>query len=201
MEKARLFLRQAAACGTADRDGFVANLEAAIVFGRSVTLHLQKEYRHRPGFDEWYAARQAEMRADPVCEFFNEARTLILKVGPLAVRRVITVDLALTVMASVAMEATIIRGAPWYRRSPRIIWEDLRAETRRVVSRLSRWLRPPRPSAPPGPTRTVVRDGFYFPGSAWPDRPAEELVRHYLDGLEPIVRAADARFAEPPPSS
>ncbi len=42
LARARFFLRQAAACGTDDVEVAEHNLNAAIVFGRSVTFHLQR---------------------------------------------------------------------------------------------------------------------------------------------------------------
>jgi hypothetical protein len=48
LDKARFFLAQAekaeAAAHSGDRLPFVTNIEAAIIYGRSVTFHLQKNF-------------------------------------------------------------------------------------------------------------------------------------------------------------
>ena len=45
---ARFFAAQAVAVSPQKRDEFGHFIEAAIVFGRSATFHLQKEYAHAP---------------------------------------------------------------------------------------------------------------------------------------------------------
>ena len=42
---------------------------------RAVTYALQNEGAHLPGFTDWYAGKQAELRADELMRFFHEART------------------------------------------------------------------------------------------------------------------------------
>lgn len=79
--KARFFLNQAELCETSDREAFEAYLAAAIVFARSITFHIQKEYRHQPNFENWYSHHEAKMRDDPICKFFIEKRNLIVKEG------------------------------------------------------------------------------------------------------------------------
>ena len=79
LQRARFFLRQGAVCGTEDVEGAEHNLNAAIVFGRSVTFHIQSQYGHRPDFDYWYAWQENVLRSDPLAVFFNKARNDILK--------------------------------------------------------------------------------------------------------------------------
>ena len=55
LRKARFFAGQAEQSKTGQREAFETYLEAAIVFGRSVTYHIQKEFKHENGFDDWYA--------------------------------------------------------------------------------------------------------------------------------------------------
>jgi hypothetical protein len=55
-------------------------LFSVVVFGRSVTLALQKLRTYdEPTFNAWYAPWQEELRADPLCRFFNTLRSAILK--------------------------------------------------------------------------------------------------------------------------
>jgi hypothetical protein len=52
------------------------------VFGRSVTLVLQKMSSVEPGFDEWYAPYRTAMAADELMRYFIGLRNEILKEGP-----------------------------------------------------------------------------------------------------------------------
>lgn len=54
-----------------------------ITYGRSVTFTLQNLRNAEPTFDEWYAPLQRKMADDPLMQFFNRARTKLLKEGEL----------------------------------------------------------------------------------------------------------------------
>lgn len=50
-----------------------------VVFGRSVTFALQHlRTFDEQAFNDWYAPWLAEMKADPLCRFFNDLRSAIL---------------------------------------------------------------------------------------------------------------------------
>jgi hypothetical protein len=68
----------------AEAGPFKYNLSAFLSAARSVTLFLQKEYAATPGFEEWWAARQVELRADTRMSFFNEKRVETIHIRPLA---------------------------------------------------------------------------------------------------------------------
>ncbi len=59
----------------------LAGIHDVVVFGRAVTNVLQNLRSTDPGFDEWYAPLQEEMRADPLMRYFYELRSSILKEG------------------------------------------------------------------------------------------------------------------------
>jgi len=56
-----------------------SGLRNAVVFGRNVTWALQNLKHIVPGFEAWYSAKQADMRADPLMRYFHELRTSIEK--------------------------------------------------------------------------------------------------------------------------
>lgn len=124
LAKARFFLARGEEAGSTDREAFCHFLEAAIVFARSVTLHLQKEFRHRNGFDSWYQGWQMRMRGDALCSFLTEQRNYVLKEGPLGVRKNVSVEIAATVFFEESVQVVVKRGRPWYRRPLRILIED-----------------------------------------------------------------------------
>lgn len=206
LEKARFFLAQAeaaepAAHASADRIPFLANIEAAVIYGRSVTFHLQKEFSNQSEFAGWYAEVRERLRANPRFRFLVETRNLILKEGPAPIYRTVQVTAHLPAMGQMTVNAVVIRGRPWYRRSPRISYEDARAKALGPVSRwkqqrdmLRRRQAAMRQQATPAPS---VSDGFYFNEPAFATVPVREIVREYLDELETIVAGAETRF---PPS-
>lgn len=63
----------------------ITGLHNLIVFGRSVSFVIQNLSSAAEGFQEWYAAEQAAMKASPLMRFLNDARTEILKQGVLNV--------------------------------------------------------------------------------------------------------------------
>ncbi len=55
-------------------DLFSYNLSAFLSAARSITFHMQKQYKHRDGFNNWYCQRRKEMCADCKLVYLNEAR-------------------------------------------------------------------------------------------------------------------------------
>jgi len=69
-----------------DRDPFIYNLSAFLSAARSVTLFMQKEFKHVSGFDNWYASKQASMKSDKNMELLNEKRTITVHEQPVRPR-------------------------------------------------------------------------------------------------------------------
>lgn len=194
LTKARALLRLAEKLDLNERDEFAVLLESAIVFGRSVTLHLQKEYSSKSGFEEWYTHQQAQLRDNPLCRFFLNMRNFILKEGPAKATRTISVTIYETVTLKASMDAVLIRGQPWYRRSPKTLWNDLRAEMRNGWQRYRR-ARSMRQMAPTERKETTkITQTWHFDDANWQDRSAPDLVRDYLDTLEAVVIEAERKF-------
>jgi len=63
---------------------FQYNLNAFLSACRSVTFVFQKSMSPIARFDDWYAARQVEMRADPAMRFFLELRNISQHEGPVS---------------------------------------------------------------------------------------------------------------------
>ena len=55
-------------------DNFYWNLSAFLSAARSITYYMQKQYKHKDGFEEWYKRQQSQMKADPELKYLNEAR-------------------------------------------------------------------------------------------------------------------------------
>jgi len=57
-------------------------LSAFVSALRSVTFYLQKQYAHEAGFQEWYAKKQEEMKADPVLRLLHDKRNTAVHIEP-----------------------------------------------------------------------------------------------------------------------
>lgn len=58
---------------------FSYNLSAFLSAVRSITWHMQNQYRHEVDFNRWYESKQKEMRADRPLTYLNDARVETVK--------------------------------------------------------------------------------------------------------------------------
>ena len=57
-----------------DDNKFIFNLSAFLSASRSITWHMQKQYRHVNGFNEWYGKQETRMSQDMELKYLNDAR-------------------------------------------------------------------------------------------------------------------------------
>lgn len=195
LEQARFFTVRASEVIPAQREAFVNFIEAAIVFARSVTFCLQSEYRHKPDFDRWYLGKQEAMKKDPIFAFFRDKRNYILKEGSASVHKAVSVAIEEHVGVSDFVEIKVIRGQPWYRRSPKILWEDFRVA---IMKPIRRWLwqreTKRRHLQLQKQSKVEVTESLFFDEPKWRDCPACDLLQEYLNNLEQIIAEAEIRF-------
>jgi len=193
--RANFFLNCAEACERVDRSSFEYFFEAAIIYGRSVTFHLQKEFSKKKGFEDWYNKKQDEMREDELFKFIIDKRNYILKQGPIVIKNTIMLGLSENIIMSDFMEVHIIRGAPWHERGVKVIIEDLSAFFRDKYNKwkyereLSR-----RRKLRSNLKTSEIRELYHFEEEAWCDRAATELVKVYLRKIECLVKEAESLF-------
>jgi len=209
--KATYFADRARATGLTDRLTFEADLEAAIVFGRSALDHLRKQYARIPGFTAEEKTTFAALRGDPRCAPFLDLRDFVIHEDSAPTQKVITASVVIDVVGFVEIvDVQVIRGRPWYRRSPRILWYDLRATMRKWMKR---WRKPAPRSAPrpnnqgstteslhfADPPKGRVRQGTAPPSLPQPfkDQPAFDVLDHWLDRIEQIVLDTETKFGIP----
>jgi hypothetical protein len=195
LRKARLFLAQARAAYPNDHHATASNLEAAIVFCRSVTFHLQSQFAHSPGFVDWYAEQQNRLREQPLTRFMLDQRNYVLKVGSLITTRNVDLSITESLVNRGEISVQIIRGQPWYRRSPKTLIADLLYPLRqnvRLWQERRRWRRQAKESAKS--SAVITRDALYFTDPEWKGTPALDLVDQQLTILADIVKQAEARF-------
>lgn len=194
-----------------ERAAFENYLQAAIVFGRSVYHYLQSLAESSgvdAGYLQWFHAKSAEMKADPVFEYFRESRDLLLKERKVAVRRRVNRTVSDSTYISAYAEVRVTRAQPWYRQGLITLWQDAMAAVTRPIKRwryrlreavmrrrraLRQWVEAWRTQRRYRKAVLTVRE-FYVDDPAGLDRPAVDLVRAYLDRLEAIVAEAETHF-------
>jgi hypothetical protein len=204
LNKAWLFRNLAARAQTdSDHETFEASLEAAIIFGRSVTFHLQKEFKSTPGFSDWWEAQQNLLGNDPPARYFVQLRNSILKEEPPLVRPTVFASVRSSVKSTSRMTARVetneglglrtwrtIRFAPRWARTylvnhVRRLNQRISTKTRSGFTRLVLRFRPLAPSPPAD---------FYFADSEWREKSALEYLDGYLTRLEAVVTSAEQKF-------
>jgi hypothetical protein len=196
LKRACFFVDQATRTDPNDTKAIVNHVEAAIVFARSVTFHLQSQLAHTPGFEEWYAEQQKRLSDDRLSRFMLRQRNYSLKVGPVAVKRIIGIAIMeemVTPLDEIKIQVT--RSKPWYRTSPKVLLDDTIYLFRERVHRWLRWRTGAKALRQPGTGSTsVVQDTLFFTDAEWEDTPALELLKRQLATLDEIVTQAAARF-------
>lgn len=196
LAKARLFLEQAGRADRNDRHTIATNLEGAIVFCRSVTFHLQSQFAHAPGFDAWYAEQQSILREQRLGRFLLEQRNYVLKVGPAIVNRIVGVSITESVMMHDEISVEVVRGQPWYRRTLKILFEDLMYPLRQQILQWRerrRWRAATKKKAAET-AGIITTDELHFADAEWKEIPAIQLIEQQLVVLRKIVAEAEARF-------
>jgi hypothetical protein len=191
LERARFFLRHAVICGTEDPVGFEHYINACVVFGRSVTFQLQNEFKHYPGFDDWYEPLRTKMKEDKLCLFFHEARTFIIhKEGSVRTREQVTRSRVVGILPMGWIELPA-GDAAWHRR--------FRAAALRPYHRLKlKWFFfRERRRARRLPIEMVSVDLHFENAGAYGATPALQLTREYLVRMEAMVEEAERHFHLP----
>ena len=195
LEQAYFFTTRALETIPAQREVFLYFIDAAIVFARSVTFCLKKEYKHKPDFNNWYLSKTEMMKEDPIFDFFLGRRNYILKEGSAGVYKLVSLTSEAKIGFSSFVNINAIRPQPWYRRSLKILWEDFHATIMNPIRKWF-WRRKINRKNLQSQKQSKVRmtEGFFFDNPKWKDRPACDLLQEYLSKLEQIVAEAETIF-------
>ncbi|MBA7631154.1 hypothetical protein ES703_38681 [subsurface metagenome] len=190
LNKARFFFEKAVTVETQDRTQFCYFFETAIVWARSVTFLLQKQYNSTPTFKDWYESQQNALQADPLAKFFKDQRNFVLKERSVSVGKVVNV----TMHAHIVMEATltvkVIRGS--WRSKIRYLRQDSLRDLKQRIEKIRRRLRRRKPKREP--TTAVSTEHMYFVEEPWNKEPAIDLLDRYLERLQLLVDSAAEQF-------
>ncbi len=190
--KARFFSERARIVETQDRTQFSYFFETAIVWARSITFLLQKQYNRIPAFKEWYKSQQSELGADPLAQFFLETRNFVLKERNVSLRKVITIKAHVSVGVEVTATAKIIRGS--LRSKLRYLRQDTLADLKQRMKKIRRHFRQRKPKREP--TKATTTEHMYFVEKPWDKEPAIDLLDRYLERLQQLVDNAFKQFVE-----
>jgi len=198
IEKARYFLAQAE---NAERDPnissarlpYIANLEAAIIWGRSTLDHLRSEFAGKLGYRRWHDAEWQRLETNPLFVFLTARREWIVHRSAESVNIAFNVAIVMSTSSSVACNAIVIRGQPWYRRPLKILWQDWKDSRAARGSRQEPQRREPVKDSPTT-SSAAPEQIFYFADPQWKSKSARVLVGDYIDLVEQVVGEAEQKF-------
>jgi len=90
-----------------DRDAFKYNLSAFLSAARSLTLVMQKEFKHVSGFEEWYAKKRVNMRSDNSMKLLNDKRVMTIHKQPVRPHAHININISEQVSISESISVVI----------------------------------------------------------------------------------------------
>lgn len=195
LNKAHFFSDKAVAVETQDRTQFTYFFETAIVWARSVTFVLQRQYSGTPGFEDWYKGQQSALGSDPLAKFFVNQRNFVLKQRSVSMRKVVTLKAHVVVGVRVTATVTVTRGS--WRSKLRYLRQDSLANVKQRIGKIRRRLRRRKLRKPKRePTSDAAADRIYFVEEPWNKEPAIILLNRYLDLLHLLVDNAVKQFGE-----
>jgi hypothetical protein len=92
-----------------ERDTFKYNLSAFLSVFRSVTLIMQKEFKRRIGFADWYKVQQDKLRVDHKMKVLHKKRTMTIHIKPVRPHAHINVNITSRITPISHMSAVLIR--------------------------------------------------------------------------------------------
>jgi len=172
LDKARFFAEKARTVEKQDRTQFGYYFETAIVWARSVTFQLQKQYNRTPSFKDWYESQQSALEADPLAQFFLKTRNFVLKEGSVSLRKVIFLKAHVSATAEATVTAKVIRGS--LRSKLRYLHQDTLAGLKQRITNIRRRLRRRKPSRGKPrreSTTATTTNHIYFAKEPWDKEP------------------------------
>ena len=159
-----------------DRAAFKHNLSALLSAARSVTYVMVLEYKHIPGFQKWYAQKQAALRADPVAKLMFDKRRVTVHFAVMRPGVEVSVRLSETLTVSESVSVVVVHSDGG----------TTTAESKRGSA-------VPR-SASRGPRSETVEWRWFFDEMA--SRDIVSLAQDYVSQLDGLVRECGERFGE-----
>jgi hypothetical protein len=155
------------------RDEFRYALNLFLSSARSVTWIMKSEFDKVPGFDSWYADKEAKMRSDSTMKFLLEQRNISLKQKPVQPHgnTKITISEHLTVSDS------------W------VVIEHYPDGTQKKFESQSE------PPLPPKPTEVTTEQSWYFSELPEGNNEVVAVCEAHISKLEQLVNECESKFA------
>jgi len=192
---ARYFADQAERLMEAHIEAAYYNMDAAIVFGRSVLHRLRAGYNSKPktyGYKKW-EKDQCKNSWSALVKHFTEQRNFILKEGSIGKRRLFSVILTTEAQISVRPIRTILESVRGHLRhfyESAIGQFELEAPQKPEASTVSSVFEP----LPSAPSAAQISVDMYFDDPDYGRAPALVVLRQYFTELETIIFAAEKKF-------
>jgi hypothetical protein len=193
LDKAHFFIERARDFEARDRIQFRYHFETAIVWARSVTFVLQKQYSKVPGFTDWYVVEQGVLNSNPLAQFFKGKRNIVLKEKGVHLRKMVQAEMTAHVTIHATATIEVIRGS--WRSKIRYFHQDVLADLMQRIRRIERRFSRKRPKQ--FPRRTLTTEHMCFVESPWDLEPALDLLDKYLELLQLLVNDAVTQFGDP----
>jgi hypothetical protein len=183
LRKARYFLKQAKDIEAnpgilAERLPFTANLEAAIVYARSSLHHLKNELaptHKNKGYKRWHEEKQKALEgSNLIFEYLVQRRNVIIHQEPLKTNAKVSIEMDMSISASMFAEVTITRADGTIERDNFV---PLAPRTEKKIS-------------PPGSSSQA----FFFSDHEWRAKPAVDYVHEFIDACENFISEAERKF-------
>jgi hypothetical protein len=158
---------------TQGRDEFRYSLNIFLSSARSVTWIMKSEFDKVPGFDSWYAAKEAQMRSDSTMRFLLEQRNISLKQKPIQPQGNTKVSFTdyLTVSDSISIIVTHVDGTE----------EKYESQSE--------------PPPPPKPSEVTMEQLWYFSELPEGSNEVVSICGAHISKLEQLVSECESKFA------
>lgn len=153
-----------------DRAAFKFNLSAFLAAFRSITLIMQKEYKHYQDFDDWYKPYKEDFVADNRMKLLNEKRVQTIHLKPLEPKAHVDVEIIDTITISDSVS---------------IILKQANGTIERYESK-------PQPPKSPKEEKTTVKWRWYF--EEMPDTDVITICQECISKLQAIVTECEQKF-------
>jgi hypothetical protein len=158
---------------TQGRDEFRYSLNLFLSSARSVTWIMKSEFDKVPGFDSWYADKEAKMRSDSTMRFLLEQRNISLKQKPIQPQGNTKVSFTdyLTASDSISIVVTHADGTE----------EKFESQSE--------------PPPPPKPSEVTMEQSWYFSGLPEGSNEVVATCEAHITKLEQLVNECESKFS------
>lgn len=155
------------------RDEFRYALNLFLSSARSVTWIMKSEFDKVPGFDSWYAGKEAQMKSDSTMKFLLDQRNISLKQRPIQPHG----NTQITITEHLAISDSWV------------------VTTHYADGTQEKFESQPEPSPLPKPTEVTMKQSWYFNELPEGNNDVVVVCEEHIDKLEQLVNECESLFA------